>query len=168
MNQVNSTIAPGTKSSGGVDSSGMIDSRFGIMKMKGEEVVFYAEPNDLTQYWMIAATISIVGIVALPLVYLVGKISSNKYRYWLTNRRIILSSGFIGYTVRSIPLERISDVGLSRTLPEMMAGVSSIVVRDMTGEVMEGKSLVAVDNAPELQRQILNEVQRVNSERVRV
>lgn len=147
---------------------GMIDSRFGIMKMDGEELIFAAEPDGFMRFLTVAAAISVVGIPFLPLVWLIGWISQDKYRYWLTNRRIILSSGFIGYKVRSIPLERISDVGLSRTLPEMLAGVSSIVIRDMTGEAMEGKSLLAIENAPELQRLILNEVRRVNSEKTSV
>ena len=67
------------------------------------------------------------------------------------------------YTVRSIPLETISDVGLSNTFAEMLANVKSVVVRDMTGEAQSGKWLVAVDNTPQLQARILEEVQRVNA-----
>ncbi len=145
-----------------MNKSNMIDARFGIMRLDGEELIFSSQPTQLIRYAMIVCALTIVGIPLLPLVYLITKVSQDKYRYWLTNRRIILSSGFIGYKVRSIPLERVSDVGLSRTLPEMIAGVGSVVVRDMTGETMEGKSLLAVDNAPELQRQILNEVKKVN------
>ena len=50
------------------------------------------------------------------------------------------------------------------TLPEMMTGVSSVVVRDMTGEAQTGKSLVAINSAKasEFQRMILDEVQKVN------
>ena len=142
--------------------SNMIDARFGIMKLDGEKLIFASQPTQLVRYAMMVCVLTVVGIPLLPLVYLMTRISQDKFRYWLTNRRIILSSGFIGYKIRSIPLERVSDVALSRTLPEMMAGVSSIVVRDMTGETAEGKSLLAIDNAPELQRQILNEVKRVN------
>jgi uncharacterized membrane protein YdbT with pleckstrin-like domain len=145
-----------------MNKSNMIDARFGIMRLDGEELIFSSQPTQLIRYAMILCALTVVGIPLLPLVYLVTKVSQDKYRYWLTNRRIILSSGFIGYKIRSIPLERVSDVGLSRTLPEMLAGVGSVVVRDMTGETMEGKSLLAVDNAPELQRQILNEVKKVN------
>lgn len=145
-------------------SDNMIDARFGIQKMDGEELIFATEQNGLVRLSLITACISIVGIVAAPLVWLGAIIAKDKFRYWLTNRRIILSSGFIGYRIRSIPLERVSDVGLSRTLPEMLSGVSSVVVRDMTGEAQSGKSLLAIDSsrAPEFQRLILEEVQKVN------
>ncbi len=132
--------------------------------MKGEELIFAAEPTGFIRYNLVTAAITIVGIVFIPLVWIGAKIANDKYRYWLTNRRVILASGFIGYKVRSIPLERISDVSLSRTLPEMLAGVSSLVVRDMTGEAESGASLLAINNSAEYQRQILDEVQRVNSD----
>lgn len=145
-------------------SDTMIDARFGIQRMEGEEVIFATEQDGLVRLSLATACLTIVGIVAVPLVWLIASISQDKYRYWLTNRRVILASGFIGYTVRSIPLERISDVGLSRTIPEMVTGLSSVVVRDMTGEAQTGKSLLAISSskASEFQRMILDEVQKVN------
>lgn len=141
----------------------VLDERFGIVLTEGEEVIFAAEPNDrFVWYHVIQAVVSIVGIPFSPLIGLGALIAKDKYRYWLTNRRVILSSGFLGYTVRSIPLERISDVGLSNTFVEILSGVKSVIVRDMTGEAQSGKWLLAVDNAPELQAQILEQVQRVN------
>ena len=141
----------------------MIDARFGIARLQGEQLVFAAQPTGFVRYCLTTAALSVVGILFLPLVWVLARISEDKYRYWLTNRRVILSSGFIGFQVRSIPLERISDVSLSKTFPEMLAGVSSLVVRDMTGEIDQGKSLLAIDNSPEYQRLILNEVRKVNS-----
>ena len=141
----------------------MIDARFGIMKLQGEELVFSARPSGFVRYCLVYSAMTIIGVLALPLVWLGAVIARDKFRYWLTNRRVILCSGFIGYKIRSIPLERVSDVSLSRTLPEMMAGVSSIMIRDMTGESEQGASLVAIHRSPELQRQILDEVQKVNA-----
>lgn len=145
-------------------SDTMIDARFGIQRIAGEEVIFATEQDALVRLSVATACLTIVGIVAAPLVWLIATISQNKFRYWLTNRRVILASGFIGYTVRSIPLERISDVGLRRTLPEMLVGASSVVVRDMTGEAQTGKSLLAINSekASDFQRMILDEVQKVN------
>ena len=145
-------------------SDTMIDDRFGIQRIEGEEVLFATEQDGLVRLSVATACLSIIGIVLTPLVWLLASISKDKYRYWLTNRRVILSSGFIGYNIRSIPLERISDVGLSRSLPEMLVGVSSVVVRDMTGEAQSGKSLLAIDSAKasDFQRMILDEVQKVN------
>lgn len=143
-------------------TTSMIDERFGILAMEGEKLIFASAPDRLMRLALVGSLISVVGIPLIPLVWLVTRISQDKYRYWLTNRRVILSSGFIGYSVRSIPLERISDVGLSCSLIESLAGVTSVVVRDMTGEAESGKYLLAIQDGPERQRQILNEVQRVN------
>lgn len=144
--------------------SQLLSKDFGIVLTEGEEVIFEAQPNDrFVFYFLCHAMLSVVGILVGPLVWLGASIAKSKYRYWLTNRRVILASGFLGYTVRSIPLERISDVGLSNTFAEMLANVKSVVVRDMTGEAQGGKWLVAVDNAPQLQARILEEVQRVNA-----
>jgi uncharacterized membrane protein YdbT with pleckstrin-like domain len=140
-----------------------IDSRFGVMLMEGEEVLLEIIPtSNFATYPAVICCLTVVGMLVAPFAYLLARYASRQYRYWLTNRRVILSNGFIGHRVRSIPLERVSDVALSRTLPEMLAGVTSLYVRDMTGETSEG-TLIAVGNAPEVQRRILEEVQRVNS-----
>ena len=140
--------------------------RFGIMLMDGEQLILEAAPSSgFESFFVISACLTIVGILLAPLVYLGARISRSKFRYWLTNRRIILSSGFLGFRVRSIPLERVSDVALSNTFPEMLAGIRSVIVRDMTGEADSGKSLLAVEQAGEIQKRILEEVQRVNSQR---
>lgn len=141
----------------------MIDERFGIGKLQGEQQIFAAEPTGFIRHCLAVMACSVVGILFLPVVWIYATVAKDKYRYWLTNRRIILSSGFIGFQVRSIPLERISDVSLSKTLPEILAGVSSLVVRDMTGEADQGQSLLAITDSSEYQRQILNEIRKVNS-----
>jgi len=144
----------------------MLDKEMGIMLMEGEELLLAARPTDgFVKYSLVTACFTIVGIIFTPVVFLLAKFASDKYRYWLTNRRVIISSGFIGFRVRSIPLERVSDVAFSNTFAEMLAGIQSVVVRDMTGEAESGKVLFAVENAPEVQKRILEEVQRVNSEK---
>jgi hypothetical protein len=76
---------------------------------------------------------------------------------------------FIGYQVRSVPLERIADVVISRTLPEMVAGISSIEIRDMTGQIQlrnnigsGGSKWIGVRDAPEIQKRILEQIKQVN------
>ena len=142
---------------------------FGVLLTEGEEVLLAVAPNSgFIRYAVIASCLTVVGIIAVPLVYIAAAVAQSKFRYWLTNRRVILSSGFIGFRVRSIPLERISDVALSNTFPEMLAGIQTVIVRDMTGEADSGKSLFAIDNAGEVQKRILEEVQRVNSAEYRL
>ena len=142
----------------------ILDKEMGIMLMEGEELLLEARPNDgFVRYHVIAACATIVGILLVPFVYLFAQVAKTRFRYWLTNRRVIVSSGFIGYRVRSIPLERVSDVAFSRTFLEMVTGIQSVIVRDMTGEAESGKVLFALENAAEVQKRILEEVQRVNS-----
>jgi len=143
----------------------VLSEKFGLMLMDGEQVILEAGPSDgFVSFFVISTCLTIVGILAAPIAYVCARIARDKFRYWLTNRRIILSSGFLGYRIRSIPLERVSDVALSNTFPEMLAGIKSVIVRDMTGEVQSGKTLLAIDDAGEIQKTILEAVQRVNSE----
>jgi uncharacterized membrane protein YdbT with pleckstrin-like domain len=144
----------------------MLSEKFGLMLMEGEHLIEEIKPtNSFARLFAITSCLTIVGIIAAPFVYFGALIAQDKFRYWLTNRRVILASGFIGHRIRSVPLERVSDVALSSTFPEMLAGTKSVIVRDMTGEAQSGKSLLAIDNAGDIQRRILEEVQRVNSEK---
>ena len=144
----------------------IIDRDFGIMLMDDEELILNLRPTrGFFTYAIVVSCLTIVGIPLLPVTLLFVSLAYGKFRYWLTNRRVILGSGVIGFRVRSIPLERISDVALSRTFPELLAGVTSVIIRDMTGQTEAGKSLFAIDNAAQVQKQILEEVRRVNAER---
>lgn len=144
-------------------------SDFGIRLMEGEEVLISLRPYRFVRYAVIATAITIVGIVAVPLALLWAIIAERRYHYWLTNKRVIWCHGFIGYQVRSVPLERITDVVISRTLPELLAGISSIDIRDMTGQTITAGNLgglgakwIGVPDAPEIQKRILEQVKHVN------
>src|SRR6185436_15739611 len=95
-------------------------SDFGIRVMDGEKVLFSLRPYRFVKYAVTLAAISIVGIPLIPLAFLWAVIAERRYHYWLTNKRVIWCHGFIGYQVRSVPLERIADVVISRTLPELL------------------------------------------------
>jgi uncharacterized membrane protein YdbT with pleckstrin-like domain len=144
-------------------------SDFGIRLMEGETVIFSLRPYRFVRYAVFAPAVSIVGIILIPFSLLWSLIAERRYHYWLTNKRVIWCHGFIGYKVRSVPLERIADVVISRTLPEMLAGTSSIVVRDMTGQAQPGADFgakwIGVQDAPEVQKRILEEVKKVNERR---
>jgi len=63
-----------------------------------------------------------------------------------------------------------ADVVISRTLPEMLAGISSIDIRDMTGQTQTempsgpgmGAKWIGVKDAPEIQKRILEQIKQVN------
>ncbi len=141
-------------------------SDFGIRLMEGEEVIFSLRPYRFVRYAVIAVAITVVGIVFIPFAFLWAVIAVRRYHYWLTNRRVIWCHGFIGYQIRSVPLERIADVVISRTLPELIAGISSINIRDMTGQTLPtaglGAKWIGVMDAPEIQKRILEEIKKAN------
>ena len=60
----------------------------------------------------------------------------------------------------------IADVVISRTLPELLAGISSIDIRDMTGQSQMDRGLgakwIGVKNGPDIQKRILEEIKSVN------
>jgi uncharacterized membrane protein YdbT with pleckstrin-like domain len=142
-------------------------SDFGIRLMEGEEVIFSLRPYRFVRYAVTMVAITIVGIVLIPFAFLWAVIAQRRYHYWLTNKRVIWCHGFIGYQVRSVPLERIADVVISRTFPEMLAGMSSIDIRDMTGQTQRTTGLsaakwIGVKEAPEIQKRILEQIKQVN------
>ena len=145
-------------------------SDFGIRLMDGEEVIFSLRPYRFVRYAVTMPAITIVGIIFVPLAFLWAVIAERRYHYWLTNKRVIWCHGFIGYQVRSVPLERIADVVISRTFPEMVAGISSIEIRDMTGQTQQaqvfgggfGAKWIGVKDAPEVQKRILEQIRQVN------
>ena len=134
-------------------------SDFGIRLMEGEEVIFSLRPYRFVRYAVTSVAVTVVGIVLIPFAFLWGVIAERRYHYWLTNKRVIWCHGFIGYQVRSVPLERIADVVISRTFPELVAGISSIDIRDMTGQAQVtagfGAKWIGVKDAPEIQKRIL-------------
>lgn len=141
-------------------------SDFGIRLMEGEEVIFSLRPYRFVRYAVIAAAITIVGIGFVPFAFIWAVIAVRRYHYWLTNKRVIWCHGFIGYQVRSVPLERIADVVISRTFPEIVAGISSIDIRDMTGKTQTtaglGAKWIGVQDAPKIQKRILEQIKQVN------
>jgi len=144
-------------------------SDFGIRLMDGEHVIVSLRPYRFVTYAVVASAITIIGIIFIPFAFLWAVIAQRRYHYWLTNKRVIWCHGFIGYRVRSVPLERITDVVISRTLAEMLAGISSIEIRDMTGQSQAssgfGAKWIGVQDAPEIQRRVLQQIRDVNESR---
>jgi uncharacterized membrane protein YdbT with pleckstrin-like domain len=59
-----------------------------------------------------------------------------KYRYyWVTNKRVIFKRGLLGYSISSIPLERVSDVIVSRSFFERILGFGSVHIQSLAGQL---------------------------------
>jgi len=108
-------------------------------------------------YLFFAATV-------IGLTFILANLMYNKYHYWVTDRRVIWKHGIIGYSITSVPLEKISDVAVSRTFLETTCGVGGLIIKEMMGEVRYGwygpsgrvfPTMIAVPNPEEMQRQIL-------------
>lgn len=146
----------------------MLEEEFGLALMDGEEVLLAGRPqvSKLQRYLLLTTLMvmlfTVVGVLGFPIAYLIVRAYVNKHRFWLTNSRVIVTTGIIGFRARSIPLERVSDVAISCDWLEKALGMRTVVVRDMTGEAMSGANMRAFENPSELQQQILDQVHKVN------
>lgn len=123
------------------------------------------------QVWLFTLFI-IVLILSIVTSFILSLISYDKYYYWITNKRVIVKSGIIGYKISSIPYERISDIVISRSILERLFGVTSLHIQSLAGQLTpspyskmgsEG-NLLAVYNARELQSMIWELVKKKRKE----
>ena len=83
------------------------------------------------------STLGLVTLPFLPVFWWATERSVAAHRYWLTDRRLVVRTGLIGYTMRSIPLSRIVDVSVQSSWVDRLFGLTHIQVRDMTGELSD-------------------------------
>lgn len=117
---------------------------------------------------------SIIPITIILLIVIIELLVSPflRYRqqyYWITNKRVIYKKGFIGYSIISVPLERISDIVISRSLIERLCGFGSLLIQSLAGQDSSQRagaeaSLLAAPNPEELQKLILNLVKQKREE----
>jgi uncharacterized membrane protein YdbT with pleckstrin-like domain len=82
-----------------------------------------------------------IGVVALILFFItivavnwaVALVAYGKFRYWVTNYRVVGRRGVIGYSIDSIPLENITDVIIGRGIAERILGLSSLRIVPIGG-----------------------------------
>ncbi len=88
---------------------------------RNERVLWQAEFNErVTTYWLLSGawilTITCVGIPLLPIWFLVGGAVTRKhlktYSCTLTNRSLKFTKGWLVRMEKTVPLDRITDVGL--------------------------------------------------------
>jgi uncharacterized membrane protein YdbT with pleckstrin-like domain len=82
-------------------------------------------------------------LIIIAILYLVANNRYNYQHYWITNKRILYRRGILGYTISSIPLERISDVIVSRTFWERVFGFGSILIQSLAGQITYRRRLGA-------------------------
>ncbi len=114
--------------------------------------------------WLV--TYSLIGLALwIILSFIVAYNSYNYQHYWITNKRIIYKRGLIGYSICSIPLERISDVIVSRRFLENLLGFGSVHIQSLAGQFTPGArwgsegNLLAIPKPEETQKLILKLIQ---------
>jgi uncharacterized membrane protein YdbT with pleckstrin-like domain len=75
--------------------------------------------------------LAVVVVVVIAVLY--PFISYGKFKYWITNHRVVGQRGFIGYSVESIPLENVTDVTLNRGIVEQILSLSSLYIVPIGG-----------------------------------
>ncbi len=113
--------------------------------------------------------LSFIALIGLFLGWYISGLQYKHQHYWITNKRIIYKKGLIGYRVVSIPLERISDVIVSRTLLERVLGFGSVLIQTLAGQISPGRmgaeaSLLAVPDPEGIQKLIFDLVKRKRKE----
>jgi len=105
-------------------------------------------------------------VALAALMYLVANNQYKYQHYWITNKRVLYRRGILGYRISSIPLERISDVIVSRTFIERIFGFGSVLIQSLAGQITyrhklgaEG-SLLAVPKPEETQKLIFDLIKK--------
>jgi len=102
--------------------------------------------------------------------FIISHLMYQKRYYWITNKRVILKKGIIGYTLDSVPFNRISDVIISRSFLERIFGFGSVLLQTLAGQYsFRGRfgaefSLLGLSQPEEIQRLIFELIEKEKKE----
>ncbi|MCA9371915.1 PH domain-containing protein [Candidatus Woesebacteria bacterium] len=153
-----------------------MNHQYTINLLEDEKILWEGKPVPALQsylywsfvlLWVFVLLFTLVGIVLIPFVFILGipyaQAVYEKRYYWVTNKRIVYRRGFLGYKISSLPLNRVSDVIISRTFFENMFGFGSLQIQTLAGQISTGAGgsegdLRAVDEPEKLQQLILEQL----------
>jgi len=81
---------------------------------------------------LLAASLSL--ILSLLVSVLISLLRYRWEYYWITNERVVRRKGIIGYVIDIVPLERISDIRVSRTFLERFLGFGGLHLQTLAGQ----------------------------------
>lgn len=105
--------------------------------MNEERVIWDAEFNPrVTTYWLLSGAAilaaTVVGIVLLPVWFIVGWTVTGRYlkshRCTLTNRSVKVARGVFVRTEKTVPLDRITDIGLVQGPIMRLFGIEALSI----------------------------------------
>ena len=106
--------------------------------------------------WITLGFIAIYGVVALPLIFA----QYVRFQYWITPREIIIHSGVFTRRKRSIPLDRIQNIVIERSLLPRLMGTAKVKIETAGSKTTEGVlEYVLLDEAQHI-RQVVRTYQR--------
>jgi uncharacterized membrane protein YdbT with pleckstrin-like domain len=108
------------------------DPLVGLLALLGPEVSYFAERNgDLLGAWLVGIVTTAAASKIARLLWRAVGARTNRYR--LSNRHLVVESGFFSKTIREVDLRAIDDVMVRRPFFGRLVGVGEIAV--MTSEV---------------------------------
>ena len=137
--------------------------------LPGERILYTLQPDRVAIFKSNMLVLSVAFIftgpllvVLLPFIWWTTQAQAKRHQGFVTNQRVVVTNGLIGYRTRSVPLERISDLQVGCSWVERYFNIRSLLIRDMTGEAQGGARMQGLKDIQEVQELILNEVRRVN------
>ena len=132
-----------------------------------ETVIWDAEFNDaVTTYWltngMLICLLTVVGIPLLPVWFIGGKWITRKYlashRCTLTERTLKVSKGILTKVEKTVPLDRITDLGIIQGPLMRYFGIEALSV-ETAGQSSAGSlvNLAGIKNGREFRDAVLKQ-----------
>ncbi len=106
--------------------------------------------------------VPVLVVLAGLLSFIITNMLYHKLTFWITNSRIINESGFVGYTVRSIPIDVVSDITIHRGIFDILLDASDIrmpTVNDSIYNLYKHRS--GINHIPSLNPGYAQEVQKL-------
>ena len=103
--------------------------------------------------------VAIYGVVAVPLILL----QYLRFHYWITPKEVVIHSGVLTRRKRNIPLDRIQNIVIERSLLPRLLGTAKVKIETAGSTSTEGVlEYVSFDEAQDI-RQIVRTFQRTQS-----
>lgn len=111
---------------------------------------FLAGSSD-TDNWFTLTFLALYAAVALPMIGL----QYLRFHYWITPREIVIHSGVLTRRKRSIPLDRIQNIVIERSLLPRLLGTAKVKIETAGSKASEGVlEYVALDEAQRIQQDV--------------
>ncbi len=109
-----------------------------------------------TDNWITLSFLALYGVFALPMIGL----QYLRFQYWITPHEVVIHSGVLTRRKRSIPLDRIQNIVIERSLLPRLLGTATVKIETAGSKTTEGVlEYVSLDEAQRI-REIVRSYQR--------